>query len=1096
MDVKWTRGLIQISGFSADPIASIGTFDASNGTWSHSQSWTGGNQVSFQFQNPTGSAGARLRLSILDPTRSNPQVAPVSFSYRGEDLPPVSVDLIADPLTHFQTLENIGASMLWTIDPTEGWPVEIKEQLALKLLSEAGGIGLSGLRFDFGGGDPGTGTRTEEPWTWRFPATLKDSATSAFDWSQREGQQWFLRRSEELGIERRTLAIISPPWWMTKSGHSYPSASSGSCNLDTAQFEAFADYVADVVEHFKVNEGITFERISPINEPEWGWEGGGQEGNRGTAEDIRGIVSALHAELSDRSLADVSRIELGDHAVVNALLDDAVHSQYNGGVWNGGNNSFGKYREYLADLSNHPDMVGKVTPVASYHSYFNDSPSILQGRLRSLLAQNADQQQVGVAQTEYAILGSYGPTRDLQFEPAKQVFRTLHKDFTQANVVAWSWWLALSPHDYKDGLVYTDFDSVTDENPQLFESKVYSILGHFSRFVRPGWVRIEAGNFENVRRVLSSAWMSPDGQEVALVVANFDSQPIVANLGNGFPQTDLQIREWQPWVTDRGRSLRPEKVVHDSFLLEPDSVTTFVGRLSDGPFRLRARIHPSIAETTKGDTVEIVASATWENGRYAIPAIGENDFWIFEKSDGAAAGELVNGRYWIRRESDGFYLGSSIGEEDAVPVTLLPEEPVEWDVEVLLEGEELVLREVLSGRTLGGDGFLHRLRADSVSAVRSDLPASFEWGDGLGAEAAAQFDAVVSRWVSVRVHHHGEVASARRKIRVDAAQLNLEDLPSKIFARPGEEMVLSLRVEDLGEPNRFRLVPSDRDEVLTIVEENLGLALPQGKGEEEWELWEPSDQWRWVRPEEDRPCWIRSSSTGNYLSADSSGNLRQGEALVGESEWRLFLEGRRYRVMHEQSGLTLQVDELTGDPILGADSQTGSARFHWDSLQDDPLKVSWSHDLGSSLEVEVSPEVSTLYSVHAGRGGALQTRLTQVIVQRTFEEWSQLWFGELVNGDTDSDGDGLSNRWEFASGSSPLDAEFKVDAEIQLEEKELTISWAKSEEALGTWALEYSSNLVDWFAVEEEDMMESSSEISYSIDLDDADSGFVRLVFH
>ncbi len=65
--------------------------------------------------------------------------------------------------------------------------------------------------------------------------------------------------------------------------------------------------------------------------------------------------------------------------------------------------------------------------------------------------------------SEYCILGSYGPGRDLGIDPALYVARTIHFDLTRANAAAWQWWTAVSTEDYKDGLIYTDFKNAGDE---------------------------------------------------------------------------------------------------------------------------------------------------------------------------------------------------------------------------------------------------------------------------------------------------------------------------------------------------------------------------------------------------------------------------------------------------------------------------------------------------------------------------------------------------------------------------------------------------------------------------------------------------------
>ena len=90
-------------------------------------------------------------------------------------------------------------------------------------------------------------------------------------------------------------------------------------------------------------------------------------------------------------------------------------------------------------------------------------------------------------QTEYCILESNdeinGNGRDLGMDPALYAARLIHYDLTIAGSASWYWWLAVSPYDYKDGLVYIDYNK---NDGKVYESKILWALGNYSRFIRPG----------------------------------------------------------------------------------------------------------------------------------------------------------------------------------------------------------------------------------------------------------------------------------------------------------------------------------------------------------------------------------------------------------------------------------------------------------------------------------------------------------------------------------------------------------------------------------------------------------------------------------
>lgn len=1092
LEYAWTRGNLLLTGFVEDPQASEGLYDEENGSWSYYQAWEGATRSTIRFSNWEASQGQTLRLTIQDPSLALPQVALTSLEYEGTDLGILSLALLPDFDQPAQTVKNFGASMLWTIDPTEDWPERVKEELALKLMSQAGGIGLSGLRFDFGGGNLDTGTRVNEPFTWRFPEPLKDSASDPFDWSRREGQQWMLRRSRDLAVSSHTLASISPPWWMTKNGLSYCGPSSGTTNITTDKMADYAAYLADVIEHFKVSENVAFDLVSPINEPEYPWDDGGQEGNRGTAEDIREMVLALHSELASRGL-DETRIEVGDHAMVNALLDDSVHTTYSGGIWNQVNNqTLGKFREYLADLTSHPDMVDKISPVSSYHSYFSDSLTQLHSPLRAFLEQNAANRGVGVAQTEYCILGSYGPGRDLGMEPARRIFRTIHKDLSVANAVAWNWWLALSPHDFKDGLIYTDFDSVTDTNPRLFDSKIFWTLGHFSRFIRPGWVRLEGSDFQNLNGVMSTAWLSPDQKEIVFVVANLSPDEVNAELPTMFSGVSGSVREWVPWVTDRGRSLRREASVVDSFLIAPQSITTLVGRLSESRFQLVTYLEAADWSVASGETISVQAGTTWEDGRYLIPALDASEYWIFESPIHEASGRLTAGRYHIRRESDGHYLGLVPGAEIPRATSIDAEEGALWEV-FELEGGQLQLCEVASQLWLSGKGKAIPERSAKLAAQRVDLEADYRWADGLGEESQASFQAVASRWVEVESRFEGELARSRAKVRVDSPLFEFGGLPERLVLSPGESAELAPSFTDPGQPLVFRIVPEVGD--LVLLAKNGGLELLQAKGDddENWVMVPPGGGLPLSGVSNDGSFWLQASG-GDYLKPAAE-SPSPGEGLVlgageaGACEWSLEENGFCYRLRHEASGLYLAVQD--GEVALAPFEE--SSCYYFDPLIDEPMTIRWTDGEVSSLGREISPSTSSRLEVTASKAGVTQTQTVEIVVKQSFAEWSRRWFGQEVSATADHDGDDSSALLEYAAGTNPLDFDSKPEVGVSLVGSQFEVSYAKNEEAEGEWIIEQSGNLISWDPAP--NVSEDLTSISGLLSSGEATRRFVRLRF-
>ena len=273
---------------------------------------------------------------------------------------------------------------------------------------------------------------------------------------RKDGCEWreFLRAAAQRGVAQFTAFVNSPPITMTKNGKAFPDGDSGTTNLAPGMEHAFARYLADILEHFRDVEGIAFTEISPVNEPQWDWEGGGQEGNRYAAADIQRVVDAL----AEQDLGD-TRIEVPDSGDIQSLYDNGP-------------------RDYIDAFYNQtrPNYIGDVLGgTIAAHSYWTDTPESGLISRRQALRRKLDQYPgLEYTMSEYAILGDYGSGRDLGIDPALYIARTAHYDLTIAEASSWQWWLGVSPYRWKDGLVYT---TKSRSDGHIFESKMLWVTG-------------------------------------------------------------------------------------------------------------------------------------------------------------------------------------------------------------------------------------------------------------------------------------------------------------------------------------------------------------------------------------------------------------------------------------------------------------------------------------------------------------------------------------------------------------------------------------------------------------------------------------------
>ena len=411
-----------------------------------------------------------------------------------------------------QLIENFGASDCWSIQRVGGWSAENRSRVADLLFSTTRGIGLSCWRFNIGGG---INSRITNP--WRTAETF-ETAEGQYDWARQKNERWFLAAAKARGVPQFLAFANSPPGRMTRNGLTFCDNDSSTTNLKPGFEPQYARYLADVLEHFHTREGITFDYVSPINEPQWDWSGHSQEGNRADNAAIQSVTRSLYSEIQRRRLpGEIALVESGsipDMSQLNRKATDRYRAPYG---------------DYVNRLVGDPSFRGLLSGRIGYHAYGSDR---LAGKLvedRETLARTMSSYPGWkLWQTEYCVMdgpeGRGGGGRDLTMTTALDVARAMHVDLAVAGVSAWQWWLAVSDADYKDGLVYTDWKRPGDAE-NIIPSRLLWTFGHYSRFIRPGMRRIElAGDRHDIRGLLGSAYKDPAGRQVVAVYLNMSAE--------------------------------------------------------------------------------------------------------------------------------------------------------------------------------------------------------------------------------------------------------------------------------------------------------------------------------------------------------------------------------------------------------------------------------------------------------------------------------------------------------------------------------------------------------------------------------------------
>ena len=448
----------------------------------------------------------------------------------------------------FQTIQNFGASDAWSCQFVGHWPDQKKQAIADLLFSQnlddkgnPKGIGLSLWRFNIGAGSAQQGQQSGINDVWRRAESFLEPDGS-YNWDRQAGQVWFAKAAKNLGVDKLLIFPNSPPVNMTTNGKAY--SSDGNSNLTPEKYDDFASYLSTVVSGFK-DKGLAIDYISPVNEPQWDWSDGGQEGTPFDNEAIASIVRNLDNVLEQKNLS--AKIDIAEAGQIDYLYETG--------------NKPGRGDQVNAFFDkDSPSYIGNLSHMAntiSGHSYFTTSPYATAVEKRTKLAKAVEQiPDLQYWMSEYCILGDNagemdGNGRDLGVNPALYLARVIYNDLTVSQASAWQWWLAISPYDYKDGLIYIDKQK---EDGNFYPSKMLWALGNYSRFIRPGFQRISIKNLQHTDidpGFLCSAYKNPATEEIIAVIVNStnDDKDISLDLVND------SLKEVESYTTSSGKDL-------------------------------------------------------------------------------------------------------------------------------------------------------------------------------------------------------------------------------------------------------------------------------------------------------------------------------------------------------------------------------------------------------------------------------------------------------------------------------------------------------------------------------------------------------------
>lgn len=507
-----------------------------------------------------------------------------------EPLPDVSVRI--DTSMCYQTIQDFGASDCWTTEFIGDYYSETEKAKGAKWLfsqqmDEMGnpeGIGLSCWRVNIGAGSATQGEDSnigEE--IHRTECFLNQDGS--YDWTRQDGQQWFMRQAKEYGVDHFLFFSNSPPIYYTKNGKANANNQTISCNLKTTYYDEFAEFLATVTKHF-TDEGYNVTYIDPVNEPQYDWKSG-QEGSPWENSDIVKLAKQLDKSITSRELDTKILIpEAGSFACLYAGTSSRGNKQIEA-FWKRGSTTY---------IGNLPSLA----PVAAGHGYWTVGSDELLRDVREKVRDEAAKYGLEVIQTEWSMLDDPPSTSagfPANYKEASKMSIALYMgkliqcDLTIGNMSAWSYWTAFSQEMWgqknRFHLIRVNTTGDTGEEStgdlknggKLTADKNLWVLGNFSRFIRPGYKRINMEGADDMTSLLGSAWLSPEKNEVVAVFVNINAARRNVDLSMVSGDTD----EVRTYVTDRSRNLQLDTSLQDLHNLElpARSVVTVVIGLED-----------------------------------------------------------------------------------------------------------------------------------------------------------------------------------------------------------------------------------------------------------------------------------------------------------------------------------------------------------------------------------------------------------------------------------------------------------------------------------------------------------------------------------
>ena len=332
-----------------------------------------------------------------------------------------------------------------------------------------------------------------------------------YDWDADKNQMNVLKAAAKASGQDFIAEAFSnsPPYFMTVSGCSSGNTDSSKDNLRADSVNAFAAYMADVIEHWD-NEGvINFQSVDPMNEPYtnyWGANSNKQEGcHFDQGESQSRILVALNKELKNKGInmiisgTDETSIDT-QISSYNNLSDEAknVISRIDTHTYSGSN------REGLKETAQN---AGKNLWMSEVDGAYTAGTNAGEMTAALGLAQRMMTDVNGLESSAWILWNAIDMHADSSETGQAWVNKGSNNDYLSMDALE-SKWKSKSSNGYW-GLAAADHD-----NEEIALSMKYYAYGQFSRYIRPGYTII------GTSKGTTLAAYDPDENKAVVVAMN------------------------------------------------------------------------------------------------------------------------------------------------------------------------------------------------------------------------------------------------------------------------------------------------------------------------------------------------------------------------------------------------------------------------------------------------------------------------------------------------------------------------------------------------------------------------------------------------